>query len=111
MALTSILTIGVNATAIGNNTIVAANPAQQIFLCGMVLIVTFATNGGTLTFNNQEGSFGPFIMPASGTLALDDVNSLSSPYAEFPANTGMVINVSTGAASVQLSGFIRYALG
>lgn len=100
------ITLGVNFSASGNNTVLAASATSQIFLRGVGLVINGAT---TLTFNGQEGSFGPFVFPSAGTLMLDDIyDSAQSPYAEFPVNTGIVINSS---AAVQVSGFLRYSLG
>ncbi|SRR6266404_4611804 len=99
-----VLTAGVGFNTSGNQVIVPAVAGSQILLQAVGLIINGAT---TITFNSQEGTFGPFIFPAAGTLTLDDYN-LSAPYAEFAAGTGLVINSSN---AVQVSGFLRYSLG
>ena len=106
MPLTPVITVGVNFNTSGNQPIVAAVAASMLELRGVVLVINGAT---TITFNSQIGTFGPFVLPSAGTITLDDLwDSAMSPYAEFAAGTGIVINSS---AAVQVSGFLRYSLG
>lgn len=108
----TLVTVGVNFSTSGNQTIVAAVAGVQLFLRGLALIVNGAT---TLTFNSQDSagtnpnpvSFGPFVFPSASAVVLDDVLDSSIPWAKFTSGSGLVINSSN---AVQVSGFLRYSL-
>ena len=93
----------VNATADGNNTVIAAVPAKTLLVLGYVLTVTAA---GTITLQDNQGTpavHAQLSLPANGVAAY--AGGRDAPAFEVAAGQALVVNNPVG---VDTLGHITY---
>lgn len=98
--------VDLNSAVVGDNTLIAADPLNEIFVQGLLLTTTLATVitikfGATVVATIQLG--------ALGSINLADITGMEGePILRVPKNTALVIGNT--ASTNRVSGFVKWAV-
>ncbi len=100
------LNVDLNTAIVGDNTLIAADPANELMVQAMLITTQVAT---TLIIKLGATTVGTFQLGALGSLNLSDIVGMTGePILKLAKNNALVLNNS--AAANRVSGMIKYAL-